>query len=248
MVDQGTKSLLDSSQDYWLVCIPRLWYKWPKDLNYKKEERCWHSPKCKQFGIADFSELFSITSGHLNCVLLIYFILFFLCSTFPSWLCFWNNQILSKLRSLDFYTPPPSTTLLNSYLHRCLMAAWSLMTGIVFTVVHVPDSSDGEESACNAQHLGSIPGLGRSPEEGHGNPLEYSCLENSVDRRAWQATYSPWSCKGSDTTEQLSLSLFHSDCRIQHRASNTTPHGRLFNKWVNGRGLKSLMTWKWIRN
>ena len=40
----------------------------------------------------------------------------------------------------------------------------------------------------NARDLGSIPGLERSPEEGNGNPLQYSCLENPVDRGAWQAT------------------------------------------------------------
>ena len=49
----------------------------------------------------------------------------------------------------------------------------------------------------------SIPGLGRSPGGGNGNPLQYSCLENSIDRGAWQA--SQWGCKESDTTEQLSL-------------------------------------------
>jgi len=38
------------------------------------------------------------------------------------------------------------------------------------------------------QDLGSVPGLGRFPEEGHGNPLQYSCLENSMDRGAWWAT------------------------------------------------------------
>ena len=46
-------------------------------------------------------------------------------------------------------------------------------------------ASDGKESACNAGDLGSIPGLGRSPGEGNGNPLQYSCLENSMDREAW---------------------------------------------------------------
>ena len=54
----------------------------------------------------------------------------------------------------------------------------------------------------NAEDLrdaGSIPGLGRSPGEGKGNPLQYSCLENSVDRRSWQA-YSTWGCKESDMT------------------------------------------------
>ena len=51
-----------------------------------------------------------------------------------------------------------------------------------------PGGSDGKESACNAGDLGSTPGLGRSPEEGNGNPLQYSCLENSMDRGAWRAT------------------------------------------------------------
>ena len=51
-----------------------------------------------------------------------------------------------------------------------------------------PDGSDGTESACNAGDLGSIPGSGRSSGEGNGNPHQYSCLENPMDRGAWQAT------------------------------------------------------------
>ena len=47
-----------------------------------------------------------------------------------------------------------------------------------------PYSSVGKESACNAGDLGYIPGLGRSPGEGNGNPLQYSCLENPMDRGA----------------------------------------------------------------
>ena len=50
------------------------------------------------------------------------------------------------------------------------------------------DSSAGKESACNAEDLGSIPGLGRSPGEGKGYPFQYSGLENSMDRGAWWAT------------------------------------------------------------
>ena len=46
------------------------------------------------------------------------------------------------------------------------------------------DGSDGEESDCNLGDPGSIPGSGRSPAEGHGNPLQYSCLKNSMDRGA----------------------------------------------------------------
>ena len=51
-----------------------------------------------------------------------------------------------------------------------------------------PGGSDDRESACNAGDLGSIPGSGRSPGEGNDNPLQYSYLENSVNRGVWQAT------------------------------------------------------------
>ena len=51
-----------------------------------------------------------------------------------------------------------------------------------------PGGSDGKESACNAGDPGSIPGLRRSSGEGNGNPLQYSCLENPMDRGAWWAT------------------------------------------------------------
>ena len=55
-------------------------------------------------------------------------------------------------------------------------------------VMGFPGGSDGKGSACSAGDLGSIPGLGRCPGEGNGNPLQYSCLENSTDRGAWWAT------------------------------------------------------------
>ena len=48
-----------------------------------------------------------------------------------------------------------------------------------------PSGSDGKEFTCNAGDLGSIPGLGRYPGGGHGNPFQYSCLENPIDREAW---------------------------------------------------------------
>ena len=56
----------------------------------------------------------------------------------------------------------------------------------------------GKECACNAGDMGSIPELGRSPGEGNGNPLRFSCLENPMDRGAWWATV--WGCKESDMT------------------------------------------------
>ena len=62
-----------------------------------------------------------------------------------------------------------------------------------------PSSSYGKEPTCNVGGLGLIPGLGRSPGEGNGNPLQYSCLENSMDRRAWWATVPAFT--KSDITE-----------------------------------------------
>ena len=51
-----------------------------------------------------------------------------------------------------------------------------------------PGGTDSKESTCNSGDPGSIPGSGRSPEEGNSNPLQYSCLENPMDRGAWRAT------------------------------------------------------------
>ena len=64
-----------------------------------------------------------------------------------------------------------------------------LPSGLWFpTYTGFPDGLDGEESTCNAGDPGSISRLGRSSAEGNGNLLQYSCLENSKDREAWQAT------------------------------------------------------------
>ena len=52
-------------------------------------------------------------------------------------------------------------------------------------ILGFPGVSNGKESACNAGDPGSIPGSGRSPGEGNGNPFQYSCLESSMDRGAW---------------------------------------------------------------
>ena len=69
----------------------------------------------------------------------------------------------------------------------------------------LPGSSTGKESSCNMGDLGLIPGLGRSPGGGHGNPFQYSCLENPHGQRSLVglAGYSPWGWKELDTTERL---------------------------------------------
>ena len=81
-----------------------------------------------------------------------------------------------------------------------------LFSTFTWTIVNVkgfPSDSDSKESASNAGDPGSIPGLARSPGEGNGNPLQYSGLENPMDRGAWWATVNGVS-KESDTTEWLS--------------------------------------------
>ena len=98
-----------------------------------------------------------------------------------------------------------------------------------------PGGSDGKASACGAGDHGSIPGLGRSPGEGNGTPLRYSCLENSHGRRSLVG-YSTWGREESLMTERLHfhfqhlqpmklmikpcyLSLYNSDCLLEHLVS-----------------------------
>ena len=64
-----------------------------------------------------------------------------------------------------------------------------------------PGGSDCKELACNTGDLALTPGLGRSPGEGNGSPLQRSCLENATDRHL--VGYAPWCCKEPDTTERL---------------------------------------------
>ena len=69
------------------------------------------------------------------------------------------------------------------YVCVCLYIYIHIHTGEGF-----PGDADNKESACNPGNLGSSPGSGRYPGEGNGNPLQYSCLENSIGRESWQAT------------------------------------------------------------
>ena len=74
-----------------------------------------------------------------------------------------------------------------------------------------PGGSVDKETACGAGDPGSIPGLGRSPGEGNGNPFQYSCLENSIDRGAWHAIVH------GVTKSRTQLNYFHS--QMKHTVS-----------------------------
>ena len=89
-----------------------------------------------------------------------------------------------------------AVSVISSNFH-IIYSCWGFFKIIIYThlskIVGFPGGSDGKESTCSAGNLGSIRGLGRSPGEGKGYPLQYSGL------------YSPWGCKESDTTEWLSF-------------------------------------------
>ena len=91
-----------------------------------------------------------------------------------NWLCFWGD--LSTFEQNSF-----RRAVTNHWLTPILLSLYSPKG---FPTILSPD---GKESVWNAGDPGLIPGLGRSPGEGNGNPLQYSCLENPMDREAWQA-------------------------------------------------------------
>ena len=88
-----------------------------------------------------------------------------------------------------------------------------------------PGGSDGKESACNVGDLGSIPGLGRFPGGGHGNPLQYSCLENPHGQRSLVG-YSPWHHKELDRNERLSTAhVFFIVTSVPHKCKMSYTNG-----------------------
>ena len=76
----------------------------------------------------------------------------------------------------------------------------TLFLGKFVGQLQLPRWLSGKESTCPAGHLGSVSGLGRCPGGGHGNPLQYSCLENPMDKGTWRAAVHGAVIKESDTT------------------------------------------------
>ena len=99
--------------------------------------------------------------------------------TFPE---SWTSDPTTTRASLPAPFQYPGTTSLQVERHRLPSSDMG------DEVLRCPWWTSGKESACNAGDPGLIPGSGRSPGEGHGNPLQHSCLENPTDRGAWRAT------------------------------------------------------------
>ena len=124
---------------------------------------------------------------------------------------FGHTHIGAPDRALSAHAGPPSPSSQRLFLFQGGPQAVGISLGLRNEFAHVfwlltefsvrinptkhlgelPGWLSGKESACSARDeggMGSIPGLGRSPREGHDNPLQYSCLENPMDRLTWQAT------------------------------------------------------------
>ena len=121
-----------------------------------------------------------------------------------------ENVFLNSLIFIYFQDTRVSIILLlssvNSFpwgLKSCLLSITNAQS-YPYSILH---GSDGKESTCNARAPGSILGSGRSPGERNGNPLQYSCLENSMDRGSWWATVH--GVAELDTTEWLTLTHTH---------------------------------------
>ena len=134
-------------------------------------------------------------------------------------------------RNLNFFSSTASsslaptddrpTTKTERETSKCL-CWWTVLTRRDWChLMDLPCSSDGKESAYKAGDRGSILGLGRFSGEGNGKPLQYSCLENPMERKAWRATIHGVAKSQSDTTEWLTLLM--AICGITSGISDSWP-------------------------
>ena len=119
--------------------------------------------------------------------------------------------------------PAMQKTWFNSWVRKIPWRRDRLSTPVF---LGFPCGSAGKEPVCNAGDLGSIPGLGRFPGGGHGNPLQYSCLENPHGQRSL-AGYSPWAHKWvrhNLVTEQQEIYTSQRLSELQAECTQTDPH------------------------
>ena len=122
----------------------------------------------------------------------------------------YHNKLLTSITSQKFFLMMQAfkNRTIIQLVATCFISNFQIHSTVLLTIVtcHIlhpkdfPGGSEGKESACNVGDLGSIPGSGRSPEGGHGNPLQYFCLENPHGQRSL-GSYSPQGCTEQDITE-----------------------------------------------
>ena len=124
----------------------------------------------------------------------------------------WRDSATHIHASIVPQTPLPSRLPHNieqSSMCYTVGPCWlSILNMAMWTCPSFPGDSEGKESASHEGNLGSIPGLGRSPGGGHGNPFQYSCLESPHGERSLVG-YSPWGHKDSDMTEWTKHSIVY---------------------------------------
>ena len=98
----------------------------------------------------------------------------------PLQTCWWIHKATAGL----LVSHAPGASVMNFQCHQSLLYSADLLLHASWGF---PGGSDSKDFACNVGEPGSIPGSGRSPGEGNGNPLQYSCLGNPMDRGAWWA-------------------------------------------------------------
>ena len=122
----------------------------------------------------------------------------------------------------------------RTLLYQCALISWLLLLCLCIPLA----GSYSKVSACNAGDLGSIPGLGRSPGEGNGKPLQYSCLENPMDGGAM----CPWGCR---VVHDWATSLLVSNClNLPFGNERRSRRLKTFSYTQEKANTKSICTWR----
>ena len=138
----------------------------------------------------------------------------------------WTSMVWGKKKDLHLEEEDYilNNLILKDFFYAEFLCYTSHCSKTWFTVTYetwymeLPQWFSGKKSACNTGDVGSIPGLGRSPGKGNGNPLHYSCLDNFMDRRAWRATIHGFAKAGHD---------------VGTKSHQPPPQMMMRNKWRN---------------
>ena len=145
----------------------------------------------------------------------------------------WHTAAYSRLQlSVNDSTTPTNCFRLAKLQNSSSGHRFALLDFTTVRLRGFPGGSDGKESAYNAGDSGSIPGLGRSPGEGNGNPLQYSCLENPTHRGAWQATVHGVTKNQTQLSNEHTQSDFTAESHLNGRQAALV-HWKLKRQWLS---------------